>query len=43
MKNKRLILEMALYMNKELFDCKRISYRTFKYVSNDILRRINSI
>lgn len=39
-KNKEIILEVALSLNKELFDENKISYKIFKYTEKNILREL---
>ncbi len=39
-KNKRIILEVALILNKELFDENKISYKMFKYTEDNILKEL---
>lgn len=38
-----VILEVALFVNKELFNDRKISYRMFKYTEDEIIKRINNI
>lgn len=38
-----VILEVALFVNKELFNDGKISYRMFKYTEDEIIKRINNI
>ena len=40
-KNKEIILEVILSLNKELFDENKISYKTFKYTEENILKELN--
>ena len=39
-KNREIVLEIALSINKELFEDSKISYRTFKQVELNILREL---
>ncbi len=39
-KNKEILLEVALSLNKELFDENKISYKMFKYVEENILKEL---
>lgn len=41
-KNKEMILEVALTLNKELFNENKISYKMFKYTENNILKELKS-
>lgn len=41
-KNKEILLEVALSLNKELFDENRISYKMFKYTEENILKEMKS-
>ena len=41
-KNKEILLNVALYLNKELFDEKRISYKMFKYTEKNILKELKN-
>ena len=36
-KNKEILLEVALTLNKELFNENKISYKMFKYTEDNIL------
>ncbi len=38
--NKRIILEVALVLNKELFDENKISYKMFKYTEDNLLKEL---
>lgn len=40
-KNKEILLEVALTLNKELFDERNISYKMFKYTEENILKELN--
>lgn len=42
-KNKEIILELALALNKELSDENKISYKMFKSTEESILKQIKSI
>lgn len=42
-KNKEILLEVALTINKELFNEKKISYKTYKYTEENILKEINTL
>lgn len=37
--NDYLTIELALFLNKNLFDEKKISYKTYKYVEKHLLKR----
>lgn len=39
-KNKEILLEVALTLNKELFDENKISYKMFKYTEENILKEL---
>lgn len=39
-KNKEILLEVALSLNKELFDENKISYKLFKYTEENILKEL---
>lgn len=39
-KNKEILLEVALTLNKELFDENKISYKMFKYTEDNILKEL---
>lgn len=39
-KNKEILLEVALSLNKELFDENKISYKMFKYTEEKILKEL---
>lgn len=41
-KNKEMLLEVALTLNKELFNENKISYKMFKYTENNILKELKS-
>lgn len=41
-KNKEICLEVALILNKELFDDNKISYKMFKYAEENILNELNN-
>ena len=41
-KNKEIILDVALTLNKELFDENKISYKMFKYTEENILKKLKS-
>lgn len=41
-KNKEIFLEVALILNKELFDDNKISYKMFKYAEENILNELNN-
>lgn len=40
--NKKIYLEVALTLNKELFDENKISYKMFKYTEENILNELNN-
>lgn len=42
-KNKEIILELALALNKELSDENKLSYKMFKSTEESILKQIKSI
>ena len=39
-KNKTILLEVALNLNKELFNENKISYKMFKYTEENILKEL---
>ena len=39
-KNKEILLNVALSLNKELFDENKISYKMFKYTELNILKEL---
>lgn len=39
-KNKEILLEVALSLNKELFEENKISYKIFKYTEENILKEL---
>ncbi len=39
-KNKEILLEVALNLNKELFNENKISYKMFKYTEKNILKEL---
>lgn len=39
-KNKEILLEVALTLNKELFNENKISYKIFKYTEENILKEL---
>lgn len=41
-KNKEILLEVALTLNKELFNENKISYKMFKYTEENILRELKN-
>ncbi len=41
-KNKEILLEVALTLNKELFNENKISYKMFKYTEKNILKELKS-
>lgn len=41
-KNKKILLSVALSLNKELFDENKISYKTFKYAEENILKELKN-
>ncbi len=41
-RNREILLEVALSLNKELFDEKIISYKMFKYTEENILKELKS-
>lgn len=41
-KNKEILLEVALTLNKELFNENKISYKMFKYAEENILKELKS-
>ena len=42
-KNKEILLNVALSLNKELFDEKKISYKMFKYTEKNILKELKIV
>lgn len=36
--NKKILLEIALTLNKELFDENKITYKMFKYTEDNLLK-----
>lgn len=42
-KNKEILLNVALSLNKELFDEKKISYKLFKYTEENILKELKFV
>lgn len=41
-KNKEILLEVALTLNKELFNENKISYKMFKYTEEKILKELKN-
>lgn len=41
-KNKEILLEVALTLNKELFNDNKISYKMFKNTEESLLKRLKS-
>ena len=41
-KHRQIILEVALILNKELFDEKKITYRVYKFTEENILKKIKN-
>lgn len=41
-KNKEMLLEVALTLNKELFNENKISYKMFKYTEENILKELKN-
>lgn len=41
-KNKEILLEVALTLNKELFNENKFSYKMFKYTEDNILKELKS-
>lgn len=41
-KNKEILLEIALILNKELFKDVKISYKMFKYTEKNILKELKN-
>lgn len=39
-KNKEILLNVALSLNKELFDENKVSYKMFKYAEENILKEL---
>lgn len=39
-KNKEILLNVALSLNKELFDENKVSYKMFKYAEKNILKEL---
>lgn len=42
-KNKEILLNVALSLNKELFDENKISYKMFKYTEENILKELKKL
>ena len=42
-KNKQILLNVALSLNKELFDENKISYKMFKYTEENILKELKIV
>ena len=42
-KNREILLEVALSLNKELFDENKISYKMFKYTEENILKELKIV
>lgn len=42
-KNKEILLEVALSLNRELFDENKISYKMYKYTEENILKEVKSL
>ncbi len=42
-KNKEILLNVALSLNKELFDENKISYKMFKYTEENILKELKIV
>lgn len=40
-KNKEIFLNVALFINKELFEENKISYKMFKYTEENILKELS--
>ncbi len=40
MKDKELILSLAVFINKELFNSDKISYKMYKYTEENILKEL---
>lgn len=40
--NKKILLEVALTLNKEMFNENKISYKMFKYTEENILKELNN-
>ena len=43
MKNKEIILNVALSLNKELFAENKISYKMYKYTEENLLKELKSL
>ncbi len=41
-KNREIVLNVALSINKELFDENKISYKMFKYTEEALLKELKS-
>lgn len=41
-KNKEILLEVSLKLNKELFNENKISYKMFKYTEENILKELTN-
>ena len=42
-KNKEIILNIALSLNKELFSENKISYKMYKYTEENLLKELKSL
>ena len=42
-KNKKILLEVALTLNKEMFNENKISYKMYKYTESNILKELKSL
>ncbi len=42
-KNKAILLNVALSLNKELFDEKKISFKMFKFTEENILKELKIV
>ena len=42
-KNKKVIYELSLIINKEMLEDNYISYKTYKYTEDNILKKLNNL
>ena len=42
-KNKKILLEVALTLNKEMFNENKISYKMYIYTESNILKELKSL
>ncbi len=41
--NEELLLKVALFLNRELFDESKISYKMYKYAEDNILKELKKL